>query len=143
MDAETLAPIRLVIETPAPPDVTWTYITEPERVALWFTDATPLGTVGDRYRLDFGEGSVVEGALVALDPGRSFSHEWAWEDASPDERTLVTWTVEPRTQGGSRVLLVHEGWAEAGADEALRDDHEAYWSGYLDDLRDLLAEAGA
>ena len=23
----------------------------------------------------------------------------------------------------------------------IRDDHEAYWSGYLDDLRDLLEDA--
>ncbi len=29
----------------------------------------------------------------------------------------------------------------ASADDAIRDDHEAYWSGYLDDLRDLLEEA--
>jgi len=42
-----------------------------------------------------------------------------------------------------RYLTEPDRIAEAGADEALRDDHEAYWSGYLDDLRDLLAEDAA
>ena len=36
-------------------------LTEPEGVALWFTDASPLGPVGSTYRLDFGDGSLVTG----------------------------------------------------------------------------------
>ena len=48
--------------------------------------------------------------------------------------------IEPLEPRGARVVLVHEGWSEAGADEALRDDHEGYWSGYLDDLAAILAE---
>jgi hypothetical protein len=52
---------------------------------------------------------------------------------------VVSWSIEPLDEGGSRVTLTHAGWAEAGADEAIRDDHEAYWSGYLDDLAAILA----
>ena len=55
---------------------------------------------------------------------------------------MVTWTVEPLPGGGTRVKLVHDGWAEAGVDEASRDDHEGYWSGYLDDLVAILEPAG-
>lgn len=143
MEAEALAPIRLTIETPAEPAVAWSYLVEPDRVAEWFTDATPVGSVGDPYRLDFGEGSVVEGRVVSVDEGRSFSHSWAWEDAGPGEETIVTWIVEPLDHRGSRITLVHDGWTSADADEAMRDDHEAYWSGYLDDLRDLLEDVAA
>jgi uncharacterized protein YndB with AHSA1/START domain len=136
---EPLPPIVLTILTPASPDSVWAALTEPERIAEWFTDASPLGEVGDAYRLDFGEGSVVEGVVRHLEPGRAFAHTWIWTDVEPVQETLVTWSVEP-ADGGSRITLTHEGWAEAGLDEAARDDHEAYWSGYLDDLMDILGE---
>jgi len=137
--AEPLPPIVLTIETPAPPDDVWAALTEPERIAEWFTDASPLGGVGDVYRLDFGDGSVVEGVLTQVEPGRRFAHTWVWADPEPSPETLVTWSVEPIGPGGSRITLTHAGWDEAGVDEATRDDHEAYWSGYLDDLEAILA----
>ncbi len=141
MDGTTVTPIQLGFTTSAPADLVWIYLTDPERVEEWFTVASPLGSIGDPYRLDFGEGSVVEGLITALDPGRSFAHRWAWLDIDPRQETTVSWTVEPLGSGGSRVGLVHDGWSEAGADEAIRDDHEAYWSGYLDDLEDVLEDA--
>jgi uncharacterized protein YndB with AHSA1/START domain len=137
---EPLPPIILTIQTPASPAAAWEALTEPERIAEWFTDASPLGGVGAVYRLDFGEGSVVEGVIRNVERGRAFSHTWVWADVEPVQETLVTWSVEP-ADGGTRVTLTHEGWAEAGLDEAARDDHEAYWSGYLDDLVDILGEA--
>jgi len=42
-----LEPIRLSIETPADPETAWQAITDPDRIAEWFTDASPLGGVGD------------------------------------------------------------------------------------------------
>jgi len=137
---DTLPPIILEIVTPAPAEAAWAALTDPDQVAEWFTEATPVGEVGDVYRLDFGEGSVVEGVIREVEPGRRFAHTWAWTDALPRQETIVSWTVEPLPGGGGRITLVHEGWAEAGADSAARDDHEAYWSGYLDDLVEILAE---
>ncbi|MEO8208637.1 MAG: SRPBCC domain-containing protein [Chloroflexota bacterium] len=141
MASVPVTPIRLGFTTSAPADLVWTYLTDPERVEEWFTEASPLGAIGEPYRLDFGDGSVVEGVITALEPGARFAHRWAWLDIDPRMETLVTWTVEPFEAGGSRVDLSHEGWSEAGADEAMRDDHEAYWSGYLDDLQDVLEDA--
>ena len=139
-EAAVLPPIALAVESQVPPPEAWDMLTEPERVALWFTDATPVGPVGSRYRLDFGDGSVVTGRITALVPGVSFAHTWAWEDAEPRQETRVAWAVEPLDGGGSRIALVHDGWSAAGADETARAEHEAYWRGYLDDLRDVLAE---
>ena len=133
-------PIVLKVETPAPPERAWSFITEPELVALWFADASPIGQTGDLYRIDFGDGSVIEGRITAVEPGRRFEHEWAWLDDDAAGRTLVRGEVAPLPDGGARISLVHEGWDEAGANDAIRDDHEGYWSGYLDDLRDLLDE---
>jgi uncharacterized protein YndB with AHSA1/START domain len=141
MDATHLAPIRLVLRTPVAPDVAWSHLTDPALVAEWFTAASPVGEVGEPYVLDFGEGSVVHGSIVEVEPGHRFVHRWAWLDAEPRQETQVSWMVRPLEGGGSEIELVHEGWDEAGADEAIRDDHEAYWSGYLDDLRELLEDA--
>lgn len=137
----TIAPIVLTVESPASPELAWSYLTDPELVARWFAEASPLGAPGDRYRIDFGDGSVVEGRITVVEPGRRFEHEWAWLDDTAPGQTLVRWEVTAIPGGGARIALVHEGWDEAGADDAIRDDHEAYWSGYLDDLRDLLDEA--
>jgi uncharacterized protein YndB with AHSA1/START domain len=139
---DVLPPIVLEIETAASPAEAWAALTEPERVAEWFTDASPLGEVGTTYRLDFGDGSVVEGVVTELDPGHRFGHTWAWMDADPHQETVVTWTVEPLPGDRARVTLVHGGWAEAQLDEASRDDHEGYWSGYLDDLAAFLEGDG-
>ena len=139
---ETLPPIILEIETPASAGAVWAALTEPDRIAEWFTEASSLGEVGDAYRLDFGDGSVVDGVIRVLEPGRRFAHTWAWADAVPRQETLVTWSVEALPDGGGRVTLVHDGWSEAGADAATRGDHEGYWSGYLDDLATVLAEDG-
>ena len=65
------------------PDEAWLTLTDPDRVVLWFTDASPVGAVGTPYRLDFGDGSVVEGVIREVDPGHGFAHTWAWADADP------------------------------------------------------------
>lgn len=137
--AEPLPPIVLTIQTPASPGDAWAALTEPERIAEWLTEASPLGDVGDTYRLDFGDGSVVEGVVQWIEPGRAFAHTWVWTDVAPVQETVVTWSVEP-ADGGTRITLTHDGWAETGLDETARDDHEAYWSGYLDDLMDILGD---
>jgi len=143
--SHTLPPILLEITTRASPAETWAALTEPDRIAAWFTDASPLGDVGSAYRLDFGDGSVVEGVVTELEPGHRFAHTWAWADADddvlPGPSTMVSWSVEPAPRG-ARVTLTHGGWTEAGLDEVVRDDHEGYWVGYLDDLAAILDPAG-
>jgi uncharacterized protein YndB with AHSA1/START domain len=121
--------------------VAWAAVTDPARVAEWFTDASALGPVGSPYRLDFGDGSIVGGTVLRVSPGRSFAHSWHWEGVDEAETTTVTWSVEALPGGGSRICLVHEGWDETGQDFAARADHEGYWSGYLEDLRGVLEEA--
>jgi uncharacterized protein YndB with AHSA1/START domain len=137
--AESLPPITLSIETTATPLDAWAALTEPDRVAEWFTDASALGGVGEAYRLDFGDGSLVEGVVTSLEPGKWFSHTWVWADVEPRQETLVTWLVEPTGDDRCRITLTHDGWEDAGLDETARNDHEGYWIGYLDDLASVLS----
>ncbi len=142
-DAQTgpgIRPIDLEVELPVDAATAWRAVTDPDRVLGWFTNASPVGPVGSTYTLDFGDGSIVSGEVTALEPGRRFAHRWHWDGADDAEATLVTWTVTA-SAGGTTVGLVHDGWDEAGLADAVRDDHEGYWSGYLEDLRDLLSGA--
>jgi uncharacterized protein YndB with AHSA1/START domain len=138
MPDSPIPPIRLVARTPASPAVAWTWLTDAARVREWLTSASPVGDVGDPYVLDFGDGSIVQGAIVGVEEGRTFAHRWGWLDQAPIVETLVTWTVRPAADGGSEIELLHDGWEEAGSDIASRDDHEHYWQGYVDDLRERL-----
>lgn len=135
-----IPPIELAIEIAASPEAAWRAITDPDRVALWLTEATVVGLPGSPYRLDFGDGSVVTGVVTELEPGSRFAHTWAWADGDGAGPTRVEWRVEPRPGGGTRISLVHDGWAKAGSHLGARDDHERYWTGYLDDLQDVLGE---
>jgi uncharacterized protein YndB with AHSA1/START domain len=135
-----LEPIRLSIETAATPEAAWEALTDPDRIAEWFTDATALGNVGDAYRLDFGDGTVVEGTVTERDDGRRFGYTWAWAGDEPPAETFVIWAVEPMPRGRSRISLEHGGWTAAGLDEATRADHAGYWEGYLQDLAEVLGE---
>ena len=139
---EPPSPIDLTFDTDAPPDRAWALLTDPRLVAEWLTDVSVVGRVGDPYRLDFGDGSVVTGVLTELEPGRRLAYTWTWADAEAHEETLVAWSVERRDGGGTSIRLVHDGWGEAGLDESVRDDHEGYWTGYLEDLAAVLAGAG-
>lgn len=138
MTQPTIAPIHLSRRVRSPRAAAWAAITEPEQVARWFASVSPLGTVGDPYRIEFEDGSAVAGRLLALDTGRRFVHTWQWEGEPARATTRVTWAVEPMSTGGCRIVLEHDGWADAGLGAADRDDHAAYWADYLDTLRGLL-----
>ena len=136
-----IEPIHLTATTTGSPEAAWAALTEPARIIEWFTDSSEVRGVGAPYRLDFGDGSVVEGTIRVLEPGRRFAYTWAWLDAEPTQETLVSWTIEPLPGGGTQLTLDHDGWAEAGADASTRNDHAGYWEGYLEDLASVLDEA--
>jgi len=136
--ASQIAPIHLNRRVRASRAAAWAAITSPEMVAQWFANVSSLGEVGDPYRIEFEDGSAVAGHLLAINPGRRFVHGWAWEGDETRAATRVTWAVEPMSTGGSRIVLEHDGWADAGLGERDRDEHAGYWEGYLDDLRELL-----
>ena len=94
------------------------------------------------YRLDFGDGSVVNGVVTELEPGRRFAHTWAWADAEPGEETVVSWSVEALPGGGPRSPWSTTAGRAAGLDTTARDDHEGYWIGYLEDLAAVLQGDG-
>jgi uncharacterized protein YndB with AHSA1/START domain len=134
---ERIPPIHLQRRVRVPRQTSWAAITDPSIVARWFARVSPLGRVGDAYLIEFADGTEIVGTLLAVDPGRRFAHTWRWRHEPESRSTRVTWAVEP-TSFGSRIVLEHDGWADAGFDRAQRDDHERYWNEYLDNLRTLI-----
>ena len=131
-------PIVLELETAADAMTAWAALTEPAEVARWFAGVTPVDGIGSPYRIDFGDGSAAAGRVRGLEPGHRLAYTWAWEGEDDGPITLVTWEVEPLGGGGSHVRLTHDGWTEAGADAATRDDHADYWEGYMEALGAVL-----
>jgi uncharacterized protein YndB with AHSA1/START domain len=138
-EALAVPPIVIEIASAADPVRAWRAVTDPAEVAEWFANVTPVDGVGSPYRIDFGDGTSVEGRIRTLDPGRRLAYSWAWAGEAAGLVTLVTWEVEP-AGAGSRIRLTHDGWSEAGADEETRNDHADYWEEYLDALAAALDE---
>lgn len=137
---EPIPPIDRRVVVPVSAATAWNALTDPERVAEWFTDAIPIGPLGSGYRLDFGDGSVIEGTVESLEAGRSFGYSWRWAGAPPTEVTHVRWSVASDGEDASTIRLTHDGWADAGLDRSSRDDHDGYWAGYLEDLAAVLRD---
>ena len=138
MTGGTVASLHLSRRVRAGRADAWAAITDPAIIRRWFASVSPLGRMGDPYRVEFEDGSAVVGRVLAIDPGRRFVHGWAWEGDEAGATTRVTWAVEPMSTGGSRIVLEHDGWSDAGLGADDRDEHAGYWEAYLDDLRALL-----
>ena len=134
--SETLPPIVLEIVAAVPAADAWTVLTDPARVADWLTDVTPLGAVGDPYRLDFGDGSIVDGVVQLVEPGHRFAHTWAWLDVSPRQETVVTWTLSP-AEGGTNVRMEHSGFRPE--DEGFHQGAGHGWRKMVDGLERVAA----
>jgi uncharacterized protein YndB with AHSA1/START domain len=122
-------------------DATWAALTEPSLVERWFTRASRVGTAGDAYVLDFGDGDVMRGELLEVVPRERLAYSWGWGDDAA-ARTRVRWELADG-EDGTRVTLTHDGWAEAGLTPKDRDEHAAYWEGYVAALVETTDEAVA
>jgi uncharacterized protein YndB with AHSA1/START domain len=124
----------------APPDRVWRALTDPAALAGWFWPSRldPAAEVdlevGGRYRIAGpGAGIAVAGEYVELAPPRRLACTWSWD--GEDDETLVTVELAPSGEGGTELVLRHEGFA----DEATRDDHVQGWTDCLDRLPGWLA----
>ena len=133
-----IPPIDLVVDTGADPDT----LADPDRAGPGRAVADRRSTprrVGDTYRLDFGEGTIVRGEMRRPGARQAFAHRWAWDGAEPRESR----SSPGRRAAGRRIadLAPPRRLGRGGPRRDARDDHAAYWAGYLEDLRDVLEEA--
>ena len=76
----------------------------------------------------------MSGVYREIDPPRKLIYTWQWESIPGFPETLVTVEFRPRANGGTDVVLTHEGLP----DENARTRHEHGWVLSLDKLSNLV-----
>lgn len=94
------------------PEELWAALTDPERLAAWFSPVEGELRLGGRYRI---EGNA-SGEITACEPGRRFTLTWEWGGGPP---SWVEVRLDPAADG-TRLTLEHtahipdEWWARYG-----------------------------
>ncbi len=123
----------------APPEHVWKFLTEADRLALWFHrgggDLKPSGDYvleTNTYGKD-GEKLCWGKVLEMKEPERlvhTFTH-----DHLKGVETLCTWTLEA-VKGGTILTLVHDGWEKYDENPfAMAADHDKGWDEHFLRLR--------
>ena len=82
---------------PASPDELWVALTDPGEVVQWFGSEVDWELrPGGRARFTEADGSIREGQVESVSPGRRLSFRWWREDG---DSSRVTYTLEPEEEG--------------------------------------------
>jgi uncharacterized protein YndB with AHSA1/START domain len=145
-----LLSVRQIRTIGAPPQRVFSALTDPKLLPLWWG---PKGfecrwaeldvRAGGRFRIDMlrpdtGYEGVFEGRYLEVDPPRRLVMEILEHcngapevfDASALGPTQVTFTLDPRADGGTELTLLHTGFENDAAVGA----HESGWAGSLGKL---------
>ncbi len=123
----------------APRAHVWRFLTEKDRLALWFhAAAADLAPGGALTLLTNSYGKEGErlcwGAVKEMNPPRrlvhTFTHQWI-----AGVETLCVWELE-EFDGGTMLTLTHTGWEKLGEKAfAHAADHDAGWDEHFVRLR--------
>ncbi len=115
----------------APPEEAFDLLTQPERLRRWQALSAAIDLrVGGNYRFTIVPGSIAEGTVTELDPGRRVRLTWGWhgsDDVPPGSSDLVI-ELEP-VEDGTLVRFSH-----AGLDEEQAAGHREGWNHYAERL---------
>jgi hypothetical protein len=131
-----LAPIHREIVVTADPDRAFTVWTE--KIGQWWPIAE-LSVHGAGGSVAFEDGAIVE-----WDPGCTVAFTWhPGRDPQRPSRVRVTFAA---VEGGTRVMLEHDGWESFADPSTARTEYGQGWPGVLAGYArcgDASAEAGA
>jgi uncharacterized protein YndB with AHSA1/START domain len=128
MPGETEA-LRNEVRIAAPPEVVFSYFTDPARMVNWMGVAALLDPrPGGTFRVEANGRDVVIGEYVEVDPPHRVVFTWGFEGADPfvaPGSTRVEVTLE-RDGEGTLLTLLHHGLAADASDA-----HAEGWTHYL------------
>jgi uncharacterized protein YndB with AHSA1/START domain len=138
-DAELRDRIEIEITYPHPIERVWQALTNADVMARWFMPSDFVPRLGQRFTFqtkpDNQWNGIVHCEIVALDPPTRLAYTWGNEQLDPP--TLVTFTLA-EDGGGTRLRLVHSGFAAAGPRGlTVRDILASGWDSHV--LRESLA----
>ena len=129
----------------APPERVWAVLTEPEHVAVWFSQSVE-GDLrpGAGSTLTWKEHGSFPIVVERSEPPSFFSYRWAARSPGAEpaagNSTLVEFTLVPEG-AGTRLRVVESGFGslDAEQEEYVRDNTEG-WKGALSSLQEYVAE---
>jgi len=111
------ATLRLACDLDAPIDKVWRALSDPALLAQWLLPNDIVAEPGARFAL---AGSATEGGTIACEiiesnPPRRLSFSWKTDasktgGAEKPLDTVVTFELERREEGGTRLRLFHDGF---------------------------------
>ena len=110
--------IHVEYELAEGPEKVWRALTEPELLAKWLMPNDIRGEVGHRFTFRSeprpGWDGVVHCEVLEVAPERKLVYAWrggsGGSGGRPELDTVVTWTLEGRPEGGTRLRLAHSGF---------------------------------
>jgi uncharacterized protein YndB with AHSA1/START domain len=134
------SPIRKELYIEAPPELVFTFLTDPAKMARWLGTRVELEPrPGGLFRMDPNRADVVVGNFLEVVPPSRVVFTWGWEGADreiPAGSTVVEIELEPEGDG-TRLRLTHRDLPEGD----LWNKHDQGWTHYLGRLR-TVAEGG-
>lgn len=124
--------IMKTIQIKAAPAVVWAYLTEKDKIGLWFDPSETDLVEGQDYKMLHGDKTSMWGkVLEARAPELlvyTFNHDMLNHD------TTVRWTLVAK-DGGTELTLVHDGFeGMAGDVDKAVAEHDEGWGEHLDRL---------
>lgn len=123
----------------APPQHVWKFLTEPDKLAVWFHQGEgELEIGGDWALLTNSLGKEGErmcwGTVLEIDPPTKLVHTFT-HPFLKDVETTCTWTLAAAGDG-TVLTLVHEGWDNVEDDPfAMAANHDTGWDEHFARLR--------
>lgn len=123
----------------APPDHVWKFLTEPEKLALWFHEGEgPLKEGGDWALLTNTLGKEGErmcwGKVITMKPPHKLVHTFTHPFLQEVE-TTCDWTLDA-VDGGTILTLTHDGWDNfEDGPFGMAANHDTGWDEHFARLR--------
>ena len=119
--------VRFERTLPFSAEVVWDAITNPNKLAIWFTDIEMDFVLGGKMIIRFRDENKSEsiGKIIRIEPPNVFEYTW--------EEELATWEIFPEGKSRCKLLLTYSKFADNYAISV-----PAGWHVILDQLEDAL-----
>lgn len=115
-------------------DTVWTMLTTSDGLEKWLAPASVELRIGGAMDIDFGDGEIVGGEIIHLDPGRFLEYHWRFT-GEPD--SIIRFELEEVEPTRTRLRLDHRLLPE---DQAV--GYGAGWHAHLDQLNSIVDGGG-
>ena len=138
--------IKQVVELNSSQEDVFKAISNPEDLINWFPDVAILEPkVGGKFKISFLKDSkkpkmkmdvdfINEGKILEIVSNKKLVHTWKWNQFSEFPETIVTWDLEPISDGKTRLTLTHTGFTGKEKGSASLEEHTKGWSFFLNEL---------